>query len=303
MQALIYRVEHGTVAAQNNHMIFFIFFYGSYLIFPLLLAGIILIAKGRSAAWLLVILSGLIIWLRFVEPNMITIEEHAIQQGFEGRYALISDPHLGLYKGEDFLERVVAIVNEQNVDALFIAGDLLYKPDVTSLEELFSPLEKSTVPVYVIVGNHDAGVPGDDLRTELTEVFEKNSATLLNNEVVQLDMNTKIVGLGSLWKDDADVSLLNSVSDEENIIVLAHNPDVVATYPNSFADITLSGHTHGGQIRIPYLYKSRIPTEGDFDKGLYVVKGNKVFITTGVGEVGLPMRLNNPPVIDIITLY
>jgi len=61
--------------------------------------------------------------------------------------------------------------------------------------------------------------------------------------------------------------------------------------------LTLAGHTHGGQIRIPYLYKKVIPVRGDvlWDQGLYSFKNEKVFVTSGIGEIGLPMRFLIPP--------
>ena len=84
---------------------------------------------------------------------------------------------------------------------------------------------------------------------------------------------------------------------------MAHNPDTALEYENSIPDITICGHTHGGQIRIPFLYKQTIPCEGNFDQGLYETKYGKVFVTAGLGEVGLPMRLGIPPTIEILELY
>lgn len=64
----------------------------------------------------------------------------------------------------------------------------------------------------------------------------------------------------------------------------------------------MAGHTHGGQLRIPFLYKKAIPTEGDFDRGLSQEDTTLLFTTAGVGETALPMRLFNPPCIDVLRL-
>jgi predicted MPP superfamily phosphohydrolase len=66
------------------------------------------------------------------------------------------------------------------------------------------------------------------------------------------------------------------------------------------ADLTLVGHTHCGQIRIPWLYRAVIPTEGPFDGGWSETPAGELFITCGLGEVGLPMRFRTPPVVEVI---
>ncbi len=95
--------------------------------------------------------------------------------------------------------------------------------------------------------------------------------------------------------------------------MLTHNPDTVTDFTADFylkeKWVTLTGHTHCGQIRIPVLYKYAIPTEGEWYSGGYYDLGsgsngsmNKLYITCGVGEVGLPLRLFNPPAVDILEL-
>ncbi len=86
-------------------------------------------------------------------------------------------------------------------------------------------------------------------------------------------------------------------------MVFTHNPDTTLSYRKNIADLTIAGHTHGGQIRLPLIYKFAIPCKGDFDQGLYQSTTGKTFVTSGLGEVGLPMRLGIPPVIDILELY
>ena len=93
-------------------------------------------------------------------------------------------------------------------------------------------------------------------------------------------------------------------------MVLTHNPDSVYDAPRGAVKLLLAGHTHGGQIRLPLVYRYVLPVKGPFDRGLYPAvdwdadpEGRPaVFVTSGVGEIGLPMRLLNPPAIDWLTL-
>jgi predicted MPP superfamily phosphohydrolase len=128
---------------------------------------------------------------------------------------------------------------------------------------------------------------------------------LLTNKAIKLNGIT-IVGLGSHWAREDDVSVLDTYSKEDNLIVLTHNPDTTLDYlPHHYPDLTVAGHTHGGQVRIPYLYHKMIPVRGDilWNQGLYHIEDEQVFVSSGIGEIGLPLRFLIPPSIDILELY
>jgi hypothetical protein len=97
--------------------------------------------------------------------------------------------------------------------------------------------------------------------------------------------------------------LLRKNNPEQFLLSLTHNPDLAYQYPtNSQADITISGHTHGGQIRLPWVYKLVIPSDYFFDAGLYQVGNYPVFVSSGLGVVGLPMRFFRFPEINVLEL-
>ncbi len=275
-------------------------YWGSFLVFPFLA---LLYYKRykipRVMMFILLLLSISFIWSRFIETQIITVNETVIQSGFNGNIALIADTHLGAFKSEKFLKRVVEKINQQDIDYVFIAGDFTYEPNPDELDKLFSVLENINKPVYAVLGNHDVERPGQPIRKDLVKVLKDNNLTILNNDIVVLN-DFVLVGLGDAWTAEDNVEILENISTDKSVVVLAHNPDTISKYTNSNADITLTGHTHCGQIRIPFLYKYVIPTEGNFDKGLTSERFTKLFITCGLGEVGLPMRLFNPPVIDVL---
>lgn len=276
--------------------------YASFLVFPVLFLAGYMWAKSKKRIWLVLwILSFVFLWMRFIEPNNIKGTETTIDVWFDADIALISDLHLGVYKKSHYLSELVKIINKQDVDMVMIAGDFTYEPQNDDLSKLFAPLADIKYPVYAVLGNHDVEKPGPPIREELEQILEKYNVNLLNNDIVSLNGFT-LVWLGSKWNDEDDVSLLEELSLWDNIIVLMHNPDTTLKYVNNNADITLAGHTHGGQIRIPWLYKHVIPTTGDFDRGLTEEEFGKLFVTAGVGETALPMRLFNPPVVEVLRL-
>jgi len=277
----------------------FFIYYGSWLIFPFLYWFL----KKRWVFFIL--LSLLFIYARFIEPKLLFVNHYKIETGFKAKYALIADIHLGIYNNASILERTVDKINEENVDAVLIAGDLTYEPQFDDMKLLFSSLKKLNVPVYAVLGNHDCRKPGPDIRDELEEVLTSFGVQVITNKTVLLNGIT-ILGLGSHRAKDDEVSLLDKYTKKDKVVVLTHNPDTTLDYlPTHYPDLTLAGHTHGGQVRIPYLYKKIIPVRGDvvWDQGLYVFEDKKVFVTSGIGEIGLPLRFLIPPVIDVLELY
>jgi predicted MPP superfamily phosphohydrolase len=249
-------------------------------------------------------LTALFVWARFVEPQLIVVRQTHIPSSFKKDILLIGDLHLGIYKTHRFLERAVQKINAIDADMVLIAGDFVNHS--SDLKKDFAPLEKLNKPTFVVFGNHDAGIAGGnapDVRDSLEKVLTDMGIKVLQNEIVSFD-DFVLVGLGSRWASNDRVEILNASETSLLSVVLTHNPDTTLLYSSSAnADFTFVGHTHCGQIRIPYFYKKVIPTMGDFDKGLTTEKHTTLFITCGLGEVGLPMRFLNPPVIDILRFH
>ena len=278
-------------------------FYGSYVVFPFAAYLVFRLRSGKRDRWIAIVLLGgalLFTWARFVEPQIITVREHRAQTGFPARIALISDLHMGVYKGAPFLERLVEKLNTLEVEAVLIAGDFIEEPD-RPLKELFAPFRNLRHKAYAVRGNHDSEAPGPPVEKELREALTAHGVTLLENDSVKLG-SFVLVGLGDRWANNDRMDTLKTYRESDNVIVMTHNPDTAPLLPPATADITLAGHTHGGQIRIPWLYRMVIPTEGPFDRGWHDLPNTRVFVTSGVGENAVPLRFLVPPVIDVIIL-
>ncbi len=275
-----------------------------YLCFPVL--GISIYALLQNHSFLPFLALGLLcllcIWTCFIEPQWIQVRHTTIDVGFSSRIALIADVHLGPLKTQRFLRRVVLKINKLDIDYVLVAGDWTYEPRIDHLDQLFSPLKEVKVPIFGVLGNHDVERPGPILRNELVEVLEKYGVKMLNNDIVSLEKFT-LVGLGDYWAREDDAKILEGLSGDTHTIVLMHNPDSIDALPHPISKgLCLAGHTHGGQIRIPFIYKKIISTKGNYDAGYTEEPNGKLFITSGIGEVAVSMRFLNPSRIELLEL-
>ncbi len=244
--------------------------------------------------------TALLLYAHFIEPRWITQRHTTLQLGFKARVAVIADYHMGLFKGPDFLDRVVDELNTLDVDAVLIAGDHLNYPS-RPLAELLAPLKRVKHPMFSVPGNHDDH-PGEPERTnDLRQALLSVGVTPVEYTHAALPTFT-LVGLGDHFagRDSRD-PLLRAPHDKP-IVVLFHNPDTAMDLQPGDATLAVAGHTHGGQIRVPGLYRRVIPTRHPFDRGLHTFPPLPTFVTSGLGESGLPLRLFNPPVIDVLDI-
>lgn len=98
--------------------------------------------------------------MRFVEPHAVSIHHVHVPLGLQKKIALISDLHLGVFKDESFLQRIVHKINQiSGIDFVVVAGDLTYEPHPHKIHDLFRPFQHIVQEVYAVLGNHDVGFP------------------------------------------------------------------------------------------------------------------------------------------------
>ncbi len=291
-------------------------FYASWLYFPAAIyLGWAIARRGpatKIVAGLTLILISTLAYARFIEPRILLTVEHkaALARCFPeagtARLAVFSDMHEGLFRNAVSISRIAARVNAANPDAAFIAGDFVYFLDPARHPETFAALETIKAPVFAVFGNHDIGLPGPDVGAPLGEALSRLGVTMLDDAITTATLNgaeIEIVGLSELWAKNQNRALLETRGDRPRL-VLTHNPSTILELkPREAVDLLIAGHTHGGQINIPVLncilLKSmcRVTLYGfsEEERGL-------VFVTSGTGMVGLPMRFNRAPRIDVINL-
>jgi uncharacterized protein len=296
-------------------MISIIIFYGSWLFIPLVIYCLWRFFKSREWRWgLLMIVCLIFIWARFVEPGILRVRNYnynfndkSLENTPSLRVLVLSDLHIGLFTNPRFLENIVERINVVQPDLVLIPGDFVYRIEDNQYQD-FSALQKISVPIYAVLGNHDYGRPrGTDFSAKLIPALAENKVNLLENKTADLVINgkrVKIIGLSDYYNNDANLQLLDQARAGDLNLVLTHNPDLVEHFPtDKLIGLILAGHTHGGQIRIPGIYQKFIPTDYSFDRGWYNVKGYEVFVSSGLGMVLLPFRLLMPPELEVINFY
>ena len=242
-----------------------------------------------------------------IEPNMIEVNEIDIwDTGTKMKIGFISD-FQRQNSDPAFVQRVVDILNEKNLDTVIIAGDFIDR----SLSELPSlyPLGKleTKYGVYGVLGNHDYNVYSFDrdnanfeLAETVIEYLESNgSIKILRNENVIIN-DVVIIGLDSYWAGLRDLEKAFTDTSDEFKILFAHNQNDLEISKET-ADVYLFGHTHCGQVRLPYVgsIPKMIGFEGDYDYRYYIVNEANVYTTCGLTPAP---RFFNPPEITIINL-
>ncbi|PIQ78751.1 hypothetical protein COV81_04365 [Candidatus Peregrinibacteria bacterium CG11_big_fil_rev_8_21_14_0_20_41_10] len=246
--------------------------------------------------------------MRFIEPQIIVTHHQNIDVDFITEndapitMVLIADIHLGPYKSINFLNRAIKKINALKPDLVIIAGDFLYAPKLKQIPQLLAPLANINAPIYAVSGNHDYDNAEyiQQLKTHLPK-----SIKLLSDKIIKVTIKNKeltIIGLNDLWDGNPNNDLLHQAPPNQNTIAIVHNPDHIKDLTNANIDLVVSGHTHGGQIRIPFLYKMAIPSDFGYDWGYNKEPHTQLYITSGLGETALPMRFLQPPQIVVLTL-
>lgn len=250
-----------------------------------------------------------------IARHELRVEEHTLHlprlpEAFRGmRVVQISDFHYAEFSEGWFLREVVDRVNRLKPDMVVLTGDFVsYGPLPKSYARRHAGpcaeiLSKIECPLrYAIMGNHDCMVGEQHVMGPLRE----NGIPVLENEAVPLERERQRLWLAGLdsadqWKSHPERAIPRAGG--EPIIVLAHEPDILPEIAKYKADLMLSGHTHGGQVRLPFVGAVVLPPLGKkYVEGLYQYGATQLYVNRGIGTVGMPFRLNCPPEITVLTL-
>ncbi len=228
--------------------------------------------------------------------------------------AMLSDFHYDPYFSVHPLRAAVPMVNKLRPDLIVLTGDFVSVPiedqNREKAAEMVDPCAELLQQMqckhglWAVLGNHDDET--DPVR--VTEGLAQKGIPVLGNRSVAIERDGARFWLSGVndvlsWTADLGESL-KPVPADEPVVLLAHEPDYadeVKSYP---VDLQLSGHSHGGQIRIPFLPPVYLPPLAKkYIWGLYKLGGLTLYTNPGLGTIGIAARLNCPPEITLITLH
>ena len=252
------------------------------------------------------ILLTLGIYALFIEPNKLQVTNYTVlDNDLSGiKIVFASDFHIKPHQ-QRRLEKVVEIINEQNPDLVLSTGDFVsghLKQTTMQPEDIAKGLGKikSKYGFYTTLGNHDQwyGVK------KITKALEENNIKVLHNANKKLIINGKSVYIAGIQYNPENIFQISKAIDntQKPTILLTHSPDEFRKIPQDYVNLILAGHTHGGQIRIPFIGALFTASSyGDkYAKGFIEEDGKKMITTTGIGTSILPIRFNCIPEIIII---
>lgn len=270
---------------------------------------------------IIALFGGAVFYGSFIVPKQLKITEYQIKIGKTVeqetiKIALLTDIHAGPYKQNSFVQKIVTLTTKLNPDLILLGGDLIDSKE--SEAKFLTPLQSLSeqFPTFAITGNHEYHVGLNETKNyqdktaKLRLLFEQINIPFLDNESQKLQIKNNapfnLTGVEEFWSPKYDLQKAQSAVDFSlPSLLLSHTPDVLLDPSLGAYDLILAGHTHGGQIRLPFIGALLgVPTElgRKYEQGEFLINDKKVIISTGLGETGVRARLFCPPEIVLITL-
>jgi len=254
--------------------------------------------------------SGTAIYATLIEPRWLQLVRARIHirdlpAGLEGlRIALLTDLHAGGISPHSVVRRAVRLAMRQRPHLVAVTGDFAddrargFGRVLQELEGLEAPLG-----VYAVPGNHDYIV---GIRTWHRQVAAHPVMQNLTNRAVVKEVEGArlcVAGVDDLSHGTPSLDALPPPDERDCTVLLAHDPEQAEQARRRYdaVDLVLAGHTHGGQVRLPWIGALSLRSE-HFDHGLRRRPWTQVYVSRGVGTVHLPLRFGCRPEVSILTL-
>lgn len=268
---------------------------------------------------LILIIVAYLIWSNLsIQVSHYTVDNKVVDSNLNNfKLVQISDFHNSNF-GKD-QKRLVKKIKKENPNIIVITGDFIdsRRPNLSLSIDLIKEIVK-IAPVYYTNGNHEARIPIE--YNQLKATMRKEGVIILENEIIDLDVKgTKIRVMGIsdprfVFENDTDTAVsvymketLKSLDEDQTLfrILLSHRPEHASLYFKQQIDLTLSGHAHGGQVRVPFIGGLLAPHQGLFPKyteGIHQQDRAHLIISRGLGQSIIPLRINNRRELVVITI-
>ena len=265
------------------------------------------------AAAILLVVPAVWIWRgnTVVGKTDVTVRSRKLPAAFSGfRIAQVSDLHNASFGTEN--QELAAMLRQARPDIIAVTGDLIDAGNRTDAALSLMEQAVQIAPVYYVTGNHEAKV-------ESYPAFEKRlreaGVQVLHHRSVLLTRGgeqLRLIGLddpafAGLPPEEAVGQVLDELAPGDGLytLLLSHRPDLLDFYAAHPVDLVLSGHAHGGQVRLPGIDGLYAPNQGVFPKltsGTHQQDGTTLIVSRGLGHNPFLFRVNNPPELVVVTL-
>lgn len=262
----------------------------------------------------LVATGGLLGWATCIEPHWLQVQRAKLPiadlpKNLVGKTMVqVSDFHIGT-TAEPHLLATIDLVNELQPDILVMTGDFIdhsFRGATSTIQRVFAKLRPTPIATLGCLGNHDYGSrwTDTDLADQVTGALTESGIRVLRDEHINVD-GLDIFGLDDYWSPRYQFrQVLRQASATRGSLCLCHNPDVCdQAIWGDFRGVILSGHTHGGQCKPPFLPPPRLPVQNrNYVGGFYSLDQDRtLYINRGIGY-GLKARFNSRPEITCFEL-
>lgn len=237
----------------------------------------------------------------FIEVNWIEVTHHQI------RLSPLSSKHLKIVQISDLHttgihsleQKVISITKEEKPDLIIITGDIATPGGTRAGYENVLKNFSAPLGVYYVPGNWEDWEP----ITDLQNILQRNQITDLTNKAKRLDKNLWLVGFADSPTGNPDLKIIETLPKNSRIISIFHSPIFINEVKNK-VDYAFVGHTHGGQIRFPFIGPIALPPgSDDFDQGWFEAGRTKMYVSRGIGTSILPFRFLCRPEISVFELF
>lgn len=244
----------------------------------------------------------------WIQTKAVRLSFYRFPKSFSNiRIVQFSDTHIGKYYSLEQMAYVVELLQRQKPDIICFTGDLFDSKYGEVSDEIIPLLSRLRAGLgkFAVLGNHDMRLNAERVR----DVLERSGFTVLVNESRSIERGNGrlwVVGIDEMFYGKPNMQLaLQDVDQDEFVLLLMHEPDFADTSLKYPVDFQLSGHSHGGQIRIPLVGSLFTPDGGQkYSIGLYSFQGSEfhVYTNRGIGTTMFPIRFNCRPEITLFTL-
>lgn len=238
--------------------------------------------------------------------NEADFETDLIASGESLKIIQISDLHNKVFENNN--EELVKTVDGLDGDIIVLTGDLIDRrtDELASVFDLVNALTSINKHVYFVSGNHEWDNP--NFKALLRGLRERDVVILdnKNTSITRNGVSINLVGVADYSTDHHDLkAAFEGIGNDQFTVLLSHAPGIVES-PQNTANLTLSGHTHGGQVRLPFIGAVVAPGQGFFpkyDQGVFELTSEQhLYIDSGLGTSMLPVRFLNQSQFSLITI-